>query len=686
MDTLCGVFGRATEPTTHAIERAVGLFAGFTQRTYALWPIVVPAFLIFSGVANAQCTPAGMARFNAIDAQLNAVKAQIRTGNCSLIPKWKALLAAEHAILHRSQRQTVPYTCHVTIKYPPVPNCATRTAQTPPHKKSTATAQPSPPVVAPHPATSPVTQQAASCSTITGLGGDSPAAANCNTGNSLLAAARATRAQDPQTAAEKYRQAADAYRQAGDIELANKVLQEALSLVASRTNPPPPPGASQESRAPVAPPVASPNPNPTAPPSEQATLPGNRPNASPAASGGHWMGTSDPADCANANSVERTGAAWGSTCTSNLAAVCNIVRQNGYDTQDLADTHVGRGAYWVDICPNGGTATAKDQAPDLVCPPGQSANSMSCAPKTTPNITFDALNTQALAACPADTDKTPEQRRSCMAEAKLAYLLANAPNVRASCAGLTDHATQLLCADSVYLHGPSAPLGSGVRVAMRADMKKAVNDLPAWVRELTPRPQHPWEQLPNPCPDGQAVRPTPGGFGAWSCQPLVPLAQLGDKPDAPARTADINETADQVEANMQNVAGLIASAVAPRVGARLAPQERAICLAVAYRAVLAMMKGGAVPIPPMCNAVVRAARTEFASFAHNEFYTGSRGLDGLLAALDTYYQSAGDLFGGDLGAPQRGMQGLGATSEEKKFADCIAAGGTWQSCHGTDAK
>jgi hypothetical protein len=497
----------------------------------------------------------------------------------------------------------------------------------------------------------------------------------CNTGNSLLAAARAARKQNPQAAAEKYRRAADAYRQAGDTELANKALHEATSLVASAANPAPSP--------PAQPAAISPSPKLGVAPGPS---PGDQPSAAPAAPGRHWMGTADPGDCANANSVERTGAAWGSTCTPNLAAVCAIVRQNGYDTQDLADTHTGRGAYWVDICPNAGTATASNLAPDVVCPADASPNAMSCAPKTTPNITFDALNTQAQAACPADADQTPEQRRSCLADAKLTYLLANAPNVRASCAGMSDHATQLLCGDSVYLYGPSVPLQAGVRVAMRADMNKAVANLPAWVQQLTPLPQHAWETLPNPCPAGVGVQPTPGGFGGWSCQRLAPRAPGSNKPDTASTAAGGDESADQIEAQMQNAAGLIASAVAPQVGARLAPRDRATCLAVAYRAVLAMMKGGAVAIPPMCNAVVAAARREFASFAHNSFFSGSRGLDRLLAGLDAYYQTAGDIFGGDLGAPKPGMGWLGSTPEEKKFADCVTAGGSWQSCGGTKAK
>ena len=85
------------------------------------FPIALTALFMFGGAAHAQCTPEGMARFNANGAQLDAVAARIKAGDCSLIPEWKRLFAVRHAIQHRSQLQTTPYTCRVDIKSPPGP-------------------------------------------------------------------------------------------------------------------------------------------------------------------------------------------------------------------------------------------------------------------------------------------------------------------------------------------------------------------------------------------------------------------------------------------------------------------------------------------------------------------------------------------------------------------------------------
>ena len=86
------------------------------------------------------------------------------------------------------------------------------------------------PASAPVVPTSP-NQQSVSCSDITGTNSGGPRSQNCDTGNSLVEAARAVRTKNPSAAAETYKQAADAYRRAGDIALANTILQEILSLV-----------------------------------------------------------------------------------------------------------------------------------------------------------------------------------------------------------------------------------------------------------------------------------------------------------------------------------------------------------------------------------------------------------------------------------------------------------------------
>jgi hypothetical protein len=462
------------------------------------------------------------------------------------------------------------------------------------------------------------------------------------------------RGQDREAVAANYKKAADAYRRAGDTNLANAILSEMQSLIASAAPTAPPQASAPSPTPPIAPPVTSRSQNPTAPPGPQAALPSEQPSAAP---------QDDAGSCPPAAPQD----GW------QDASYCAAASQSCWER--------GSALYGYSCYP---PPQAADNAGNVVCPPELKGSfNGSCHPTSSP-ITFDQLNMQALAACPADMVLRP--RRDCMANAKLGYLLANDPNVAAQCAGIVDYDQRGICADAVYLYGPNAPWKGDLRAALRASINGTAATLPAWVMRLTPRPAQAWDHLPtNPCPPGQAVQPIPareGGNGAWSCRPLVDLVQLADKPDAqpPTASGDTQETADQVETKMQDVAALIASVTAPRVGARLRPNDRSTCLAVTYRAVLAMMKGGRPPVPPMCQAVVTAARREFASYADHELYTGSRGLDRLLAVLDVYYQRAGDIFGGDLGAPRPGMSGLVPSAEDRRQADCIVAGGTLEDC------
>jgi len=117
------------------------------------FPIALTALFMFGGAAHAQCTPEGMARHRAVIAQSNALADRIRAGDCSLISAWQRSIAAEHAILRRSQQQTYPYTCNVTIKNPPVPHCGTETAKAVP--KPTAPPSPLPVAPAQHEAAAP---------------------------------------------------------------------------------------------------------------------------------------------------------------------------------------------------------------------------------------------------------------------------------------------------------------------------------------------------------------------------------------------------------------------------------------------------------------------------------------------------------------------------------------------------
>jgi hypothetical protein len=531
-------------------------------------------------------------------------------------------------------------------------------------QRKIASAPAAPPRIA-KPSTQPVLQHPVSCSDITGTGSSAPAIANCKTGDTALAAATRLRQQNPAAARVKYQEASDAYRRAGDHRKANAMLKEAEVIIAALNPAPPPVGPQAPSRPPANASGASQMP-PTAPPpaGPQANgAPNATPYADPNPNAIHWHHTSDPADCANANSVEHSSAEWGYMCVPDA---------NGL-TGDAA-------AQAAKAAAQSGSTT------NIVCPTGAPGQTDSDCHPLTSAITFGELNAQALAACP---NPDLDARRTCIADAKLFILLGYDPTVRARCIAVADHRKQLACANMVYLYGPTASATDDLRERMRAMLRPsaAVANLPDWVTTPPAPPEVPRDQVPNPCPPGQGGQPVPGGFGKWACLALPSFVLLQDKPDAPSvpgadASAEAPESIPQFENAAKDVAALIATAVAPRAGARLAEKDRTMCTTVAGAAVLAMMKGGRASVPPICLRVVAAARAEFGSLARNGFYSGSRGLDTMLAVLGTYYQNARDAFGADLGAPQPGMTGLKPLAQDQqsqRASDCVSAETHWKS-------
>ena len=79
--------------------------------------------------------------------------------------------------------------------------------------------------------------KSASCSDITGTD-SGPSTTDCSTANSAFAAAQKLQSRNPGAAREMYRKAADAYRRAGDVALANAILGEVQSLIASAASKP----------------------------------------------------------------------------------------------------------------------------------------------------------------------------------------------------------------------------------------------------------------------------------------------------------------------------------------------------------------------------------------------------------------------------------------------------------------
>jgi hypothetical protein len=184
-----------------------------------------------------------MARYRAADARLAAASARIKAGDCSAVSEWKRALGAVHAILHRSQQQTYPYTCNVNVKYPSPPRCKeTRTAKKDTPSKDVPSKQdvPDQPKAA--------ASKSGSCSDITGTdSGSGPS--NCTTSSgtpqsvagqltkaqSYMQAAQTVKDSDPSyngwtAAAAQFRKAAAAFELAGEAARAMAANAQAQTL------------------------------------------------------------------------------------------------------------------------------------------------------------------------------------------------------------------------------------------------------------------------------------------------------------------------------------------------------------------------------------------------------------------------------------------------------------------------
>jgi hypothetical protein len=480
------------------------------------------------------------------------------------------------------------------------------------------TASPAAPAAPTMPAASAM-PKSASCSDITGLGGGGSTARNCKTGNALVAAARALRARDPKAAAEKYKQAADAYRRAGDGQLAATTRDAATAMASA---------------------AADTHAGPAATPSESSPrlndVAAAAPAAAPSGPGPHWQGTSDPRDCANANFVERSSAAWG-----------------------------------------------------VMCVPAQSVTGHK--PEPDPLVLSEA----ARKACGSWSRET----RRCYGEVKLKLILAQNPAFRQACndaarsSGLGDALRRRIgsdqdpdrldtpfnrCVDDAYLYGLHRPAQD-----LRELLKKRLAAHDAATSDSgNDGPRRPSsETLPHDgCPRGQGLQPDRHAFGAWTCQPLTTVVPDRNMPAHPSGDGETADAIDRAEAELDDVAATTAAAIAEALGAQLSPQDRATCANAAAAAARGAMTDTHPPAPPVCGPMIEAVRPELAYYARTRVPLDEPGLDAFLAYLGMRDPRSGGTHGGNLGAPLPGMTGLEPSAQDRLVADCIVRGGTREQC------
>jgi hypothetical protein len=448
-------------------------------------------------------------------------------------------------------------------------------------------------------------RRSASCSDITGTSNAAPAASNCRDADRSLYAARQLRQVNPQVAAAEYKKAAAAARSAGDGTLELSILREAMEAAATVA------ASGASAGAPAPPAAATPSP--------------------PAAGGLRRMWDGSRETCDTANKTERISAAWHVMCDPQPPARPVTAHRPNPDPQELS------------------------KAARQVCG-SYSRDTQQC---------FADFKLKAILA------ENPGLREICERKAADQSPLRRQLSERLGGGSLDNRRRFLECVDNVYLYGstdgPPSP-----KHALRETLRKMLaakasegSDPPA--TDGAPKRSLCWSPG-RCCQPGHGLKPTPGAFGAWSCQPLGVLA-LGaaQPPIASKATADLVE--DLEDRVNETVANAVTAAL-DALGPGMSETDREVCTAASFAAVHAMLKGGAPDVPERCRAMASGARGYFTTYAQGHVDNSSGAVEDLLAS-----------FAGDLGAPLPGMTGLAPDESLRRFGECLLRGGSQDNCN-----
>jgi hypothetical protein len=539
-----------------------------------------------------------------------------QSGDCAYVPK---LIADHHQ--YNSILRAVP--CENMTKNYGLSDdalrakwtryCKPQTPTTKPQEVATAR-QNTQPTSAPSTAAPPSTlgqQQSADCSTITGLGGGSgPSSCTPSTGvppnvqaqitqaQSYMQAAQTVKQSDPSyngwsAAAAQYRKAEAAYRAANDLAQASaaaeqaQTLENALKIADQKAG-----QNAAASQAPSALPQASPSAS-TSPASSACP---------PIAPAGPWQG-SNAGYCASAGCVDRGSAYYGMLCYPSDPP-------SNYKPQP--DPHqLGRLA--TNTCGQYSRATEQCFA--------------------------DTKLKAILAARPDIRDYCEKQVAARTGASKLRdELAAKLGSTTSSGDGFVE------CVDDIYLHG----FDHGSLRQQLADALRRQPAVPVAAPGDAPTPEQDGPR--SECPPGQVTMPTPGAFGARSCQPIGTNYLAGDK-DAANSSNDSGDGAASLAAfenRVTAVAAEAAAAAAEEVGGDISEQDRQACLAVAYAEARSAIKGGAVQVPAKCKAMANAALSQLAYYVRSDINDPNPAMDELLASFNMR----------PLGGPLPGVEGL----------------------------
>lgn len=291
------------------------------------------------------------------------------------------------------------------------------------------------------------------------------------------------------------------------------------------------------------------------------------------------------------------------------------------------------------------------------------------------------LSKQARQACGSYSRDTQQ----CFADFKLKLIIAGNPGLQETCekeaarigplrqklfeklGSKPDTRERFLeCVDNVYLYGsfdgPPAPKNS-----LRETLRKRLAGTSFGETKLAPDNTNRCWSPGRCCQAGHGLKPTPGAFGGWSCQPLGLLAlntaQAGLTPKDEAELAEPFE--DRIN---EAVASAVAAAI-EAFGKTMTDSDRDACAAAAFAAVHARLKGGSPEIPEQCRTLANAARGYFAAYTDGHVNNSNSAIEDLLAN-----------FRSDLGTPLPGMIGLTPDETARKTGECMIREGREGDC------
>lgn len=324
-----------------------------------------------------------------------------------------------------------------------------------------------------------------------------------------------------------------------------------------------------------------------------------QPDSTPAAKPHLWLPTKESPDCGSANGLERNTAAW-------------------YDT----------------------------------CMPPKPAKS---ATGYRPRIDPQALLSRAQQTCKLSPSRDSAQ---CYVNAKVRILLEQDPDIRAAClskssgSGDSGYSNALInCVDDAYVYGPNGPPSLRERLAERLrnrDAGTGDSDLGGGETQLGESETrrggsvHRCAPPATCCPPGYGMKPTPGAFGAWSCQKLGSFLRAGGQkgPNGQGDSGGVEAAIRVFEQRLFDIAAASAAVAADAVGARMSAKDREECMLAASADVYSVLKGGAPSYPEKCVAMADAARQQLAFYARTHINPYDRAVEELVSQLRDREQNA----------------------------------------------